>query len=85
METDRRLDEDAFVALMKGAFPNSTAAGLHRLFRKVDASADGRVDCHEFLDFLLSRESLTNTEPSSLGGGMMSRGSSSTGAFPYNP
>ena len=64
------LNENKFVATMKAAFA-APESKLRVLFRKVDASADGYVDCDEFLQFLMDRESLRNTQKNTLGGGMM--------------
>jgi hypothetical protein len=76
-----QLDEDAFVSLLgQVSAATATATQLRTLFRKVDASADGFVDCDELLQFLLTRESLMSaTQPSSLGGGCAQRGSGGGG------
>eukprot|EP01047_Picozoa_sp_COSAG01_P024122 COSAG01_NODE_1481_length_10160_cov_18.500149_5_plen_161_part_00 len=76
-----QLDEDAFVSLLgQVSAATATAAQLRTLFRKVDASADGFVDCDELLQFLLTRESLMSaTQTSSLGGGCAQRGSGGGG------
>eukprot|EP01046_Picozoa_sp_COSAG06_P073960 COSAG06_NODE_22384_length_725_cov_1.063898_1_plen_163_part_10 len=44
---------------------------VRRVYTALYIKQDGYVDCDEFLQFLMDRESLRNTQQNSLGGGLM--------------
>ena len=43
---------------MQHSFEAHSALQLRRLFRKADARASGAIDCDEFLQFMMDRDSL---------------------------